>query len=66
MKTLNPEKKRKAVDATQKIMRNIEPFLPKRIRLFKERFTDWRIRELPCPEGEAKDKNGVKSLLSEL
>ncbi len=63
MKELNPRKKRKAATSTQKMMREIEPFLPKKIRLFKEKFTDWSIREIPCPEDK---KNGVKALLAEL
>jgi hypothetical protein len=62
MKTLNPKKKRKAANSTQKIMREIEPFSPKRVRIFKEKFSEWRLRETPCPE---KDRN-VKALLSEL
>jgi len=63
MKTLNPHKKRKAVFSTQKLMRDIEPFLPKRIRLYKEKQTDWRLQETPC---DKREKNGAKALLSEL
>jgi len=62
MKTINPKKKRKADNSTQKIMRDIEPFLPKRVRVFREKLSDWRLRETPCPD---RDRN-VKALLSEL
>jgi hypothetical protein len=62
MKILNPKKKRKAADSTHKIMREIEPFLPKRVRVFREKQSEWRLRETPCPE---KDRN-VKALLAEL
>jgi len=63
MKTLDPKKKRKAVDSTQKMMRDIEPFLPKRIRLYREKTMDWCLRETPC---DKREKNGAKALLSEL
>jgi hypothetical protein len=61
----NPSVQRKAAAATEDMMRQIKPFLPKKVRVSKEKFTDWSLRE-NCPADKVREKNGAKLLLSEL
>lgn len=62
MKKMNPEKKRKAVVSTEKLMRDIEPFLAKKIRLPKHKVADWFVPETHCVQIR---KNGAQALFSE-
>jgi hypothetical protein len=56
---------RKAAAATEDMMREIKPFLPQKVRVNKEKFTDWSLPE-SCPADEVSEKNSAKLLLSDL